>query len=153
MALRGCQGGESPQPASQPLRYQRYPRPTQRSLFPRIRNGYAARDNLLLAWWARRLPLACIAEGGDLVAVHAPSGIKAAGAVPRHRFDKLGSVAMQDLIVVREWDADSFHRRVLELESQGFKALRETYRISPEMDPESGTIIHLHTIEMSRPKA
>jgi len=88
-----------------------------------------------------------------LVAVHAPSRIRAAGAVPRRRSDKLGSVAMQDLIVVREWDADSFHRRVLELESQGFKALRETYRISPEMDPESGTIIHLHTIEMSRPKA
>ena len=88
-----------------------------------------------------------------MVAVHAPSRIKASGAVPRHRFDKLGSVAMQDLIVVREWDADSFHRRVLELESQGFKALRETYRISPEMDPESGNIVHLHTIEMSRPKA
>jgi hypothetical protein len=60
---------------------------------------------------------------------------------------------MQDSIVVREWDADSFHRRVLELEAQGFEALRDTYRISPEMDPESGNIVHLHTIEMSRAKA
>jgi len=60
---------------------------------------------------------------------------------------------MQDLIVVREWDADSFHRRVLELESQGYEARRDTYRISPEMDPESGNIVHLYTIEMSRPKA
>lgn len=88
-----------------------------------------------------------------MVAVHVPSRIEATGAVPRRRSDKLESVAMQDLIVVREWDADSFHRRVLELESQGFKALRETYQISPEMDPESGTIVHLHSIEMSRPKA
>ena len=57
---------------------------------------------------------------------------------------------MQDVIVVREWDADNFHRRVLELESQGYEARRDTYRISPEMNPESGAIIHLHTIEMSR---
>jgi hypothetical protein len=59
---------------------------------------------------------------------------------------------MQDLIVVREWDAESFHRRVLELESQGYEARRDTYRISPEMDPETGSIVHLHTIEMSRKK-
>jgi len=60
---------------------------------------------------------------------------------------------MQDLIIVREWDADSFHRRVLELESQGYEARRETYRISPEMDPETGNIVHLHSIEMSRQKS
>jgi len=59
---------------------------------------------------------------------------------------------MHDVIVVREWDADSFHRRVLELEAQGYEARRDTYRISPEMNPESGNIIHLHTIEMSRPR-
>jgi len=59
---------------------------------------------------------------------------------------------MQDLIVVREWDADSFHRRVLDLESQGYEARRDTYRINPEMDPESGNIVHLYTIEMSRQK-
>ena len=57
---------------------------------------------------------------------------------------------MDDVIVVREWDADSFHRRVLELEAQGYKARRETYRISPEMDPATGIIVHLHTMEMSR---
>ncbi|HVP53016.1 MAG TPA: hypothetical protein VMT05_12940 [Terriglobales bacterium] len=59
---------------------------------------------------------------------------------------------MQDLIVVRDWDADSFHRRVLELESEGYEARRDTYRVSPEMDPETGKIVHLHTIEMSRKK-
>ena len=60
---------------------------------------------------------------------------------------------MQDVIVVREWDADSFHQRVLELESQGYETRRETYRINPEMDPESGNIVHLHTIEMSRSRS
>jgi len=57
---------------------------------------------------------------------------------------------MQDVIVVREWDADSFHRRVLELESEGYEARRESYQISPEMDPQSGNIVHLHTMEMRR---
>jgi len=57
---------------------------------------------------------------------------------------------MRDVIVVREWDADSFHRRVLELESEGYEARRESYKIKPEMNPESGAIVHLHTIEMSR---
>jgi hypothetical protein len=60
---------------------------------------------------------------------------------------------MDEVIVVREWDADSFHRRVLQLESEGYQARRDTYRISPEMDPETGNIVHLHTIEMSRPHA
>jgi len=57
---------------------------------------------------------------------------------------------MQDVIVVREWDADSFHRRVLELESEGYEARRESYQINPEMDPQSGKIVHLHMIEMRR---
>ena len=60
--------------------------------------------------------------------------------------------AMQDVIVVREWDADSFHRRVLELESEGYEARRESYKIKPEMNPENGVIVHLHTMEMSRPR-
>ena len=55
-----------------------------------------------------------------------------------------------DTIVVREWDADKFHQRVLELESQGYQAQRDSYRILAEMDPVSGKIIHLHTIEMVR---
>jgi len=58
---------------------------------------------------------------------------------------------MSDVIVVREWDADSFHRRVLELEAKGYVARRETYRITPEMSPETGEIVHLHAIEMLRP--
>jgi hypothetical protein len=59
---------------------------------------------------------------------------------------------MQDVILVREWDADSFHRRVLELESEGYEARRDTYDISAEMDPATGNIVHLHTIEMRRPR-
>ena len=58
---------------------------------------------------------------------------------------------MSDVIVIREWDADSFHRRVLELEAKGYVARRETYRITPEMSPETGEIVHLHAIEMLRP--
>jgi hypothetical protein len=54
------------------------------------------------------------------------------------------------LIVVREFDADLFHKKVMEMEEQGYVANRETYRISAEMDPETGNIIHLHTIEMTK---
>jgi hypothetical protein len=57
---------------------------------------------------------------------------------------------VQDVVLVREWDADSFHRRVLDLEAEGYEARRDSYRISPEMDPETGNIVHLHTIEMCR---
>ena len=58
--------------------------------------------------------------------------------------------AVQDVIVVREWDSDRFHQRVLELEAGGYRARRESYRIVAEMSPETGKIIHLHTIEMLR---
>jgi hypothetical protein len=57
---------------------------------------------------------------------------------------------MSDVIVIREWDTDSFHRRVLELEEQGYLARRETYRITPEVNPDTGEIVHLHTIELLR---
>jgi hypothetical protein len=50
--------------------------------------------------------------------------------------------------IVRDWDADAFHRRVLELEAAGFTARRETYKVTPEMNPETGEIIHLHSIEL-----
>jgi hypothetical protein len=53
-------------------------------------------------------------------------------------------------IVVSEWGADAFHRRVSDLELQGYVARRETYRVIPEMNPETGRIIHLHMIEMYR---
>ncbi len=57
---------------------------------------------------------------------------------------------MQEVIVVREWDADQFHARVLELEKQGYVARRETYRVMPEMNPETGWISHVHTIELAK---
>lgn len=55
---------------------------------------------------------------------------------------------MDEPLLIREWDGDAFHKRVLELESRGYIARRETYCITPEMNPETGEIIHLHTIEM-----
>ncbi len=58
---------------------------------------------------------------------------------------------MQDVILVREWDADQFHARVMELENQGYVARRETYRVTPEMNPETGWITHLHSIELAKP--
>jgi hypothetical protein len=52
------------------------------------------------------------------------------------------------VIVVSEWDADVFHRRVLDLEMQGYITRRETYRVTPEMNPETGRIVHLYTVEL-----
>jgi hypothetical protein len=54
-------------------------------------------------------------------------------------------------IVVSEWDADAFHRRMSDLELRGYVVRRETYRVTPEMDPETGRIVHLHTVELCRP--
>src|SRR5262245_26843961 len=51
-------------------------------------------------------------------------------------------------IIVSEWDADAFHRRVSELELQGYVVRRETYRVTPETNPETGRIVHLHTVEL-----
>jgi hypothetical protein len=58
---------------------------------------------------------------------------------------------MSNVVLVREWDADEFHRRVLELERQGYIARRESYRVIPEMNPDTGEIIHLYSIEMCQP--
>ena len=60
---------------------------------------------------------------------------------------------MEDVVLIREWDADSFHRRVRELEAAGYESRRDTYHISAEMNPETGLITHLHTMEMHRPPA
>lgn len=57
---------------------------------------------------------------------------------------------MSELKVVREWDAEVFHAKVLELERQGWEAKRDTYKIVAEMNPEDGNVIHLHTIELVR---
>ncbi|HWP42314.1 MAG TPA: hypothetical protein VNO14_03695 [Blastocatellia bacterium] len=58
---------------------------------------------------------------------------------------------MSSVIVVQEWDSDDFHRRVMEKEAEGYVAKQETYRITPEMDPETGIIKHLYRIEMWKP--
>lgn len=59
-----------------------------------------------------------------------------------------GATDMPEPMLIREWGGDAFHRRVLELEARGYVARLETYRITPEVNPETGEIIHLHTIEM-----
>jgi hypothetical protein len=53
--------------------------------------------------------------------------------------------------IVREWDADLFHQRVLQLEAAGYTARRETYTITPEMNPDTGEVTHLHVIELVKP--
>ncbi|MFQ5664210.1 MAG: hypothetical protein ACE5HL_10295 [Terriglobia bacterium] len=58
---------------------------------------------------------------------------------------------MSEVLLVREWDSDAFHRRVAELEQQGYQARRESYRIVAETHPETGVIAHLHSIEMVKP--
>jgi hypothetical protein len=58
------------------------------------------------------------------------------------------SVDAGNAIIVSEWDSDAFHRRVSDLELQGYAVRRETYRVMPEMNPETGRIVHLHTVEL-----
>jgi hypothetical protein len=58
-----------------------------------------------------------------------------------------------DVILVSEWDSESFHRRVLELGEKGYLPRQESYTITPEMNPENGIIIHLHTMEMFKPES
>jgi hypothetical protein len=58
-----------------------------------------------------------------------------------------------DLILVSEWAPESFHRKVSELEAQGYLARRESYNVTPEMNPETGIIIHMHTLEMLKPES
>lgn len=58
-----------------------------------------------------------------------------------------------ELIVVRDFDSDLFHKKVLEMEEKGYVANRETYKITAEMDPETGNIVHLHTMEMTGPRS
>ena len=56
-----------------------------------------------------------------------------------------------DALLVREWDSDEFHRRVAELEAQGYAFEESSYKVIAEMNPESGEISHLHCIEMRKP--
>ena len=57
---------------------------------------------------------------------------------------------MKDVVIVREWNADAFHRRVLELEAEGYVSRLDTYDVKPEMNPDTGEVIHLHTIELRK---
>ncbi len=57
---------------------------------------------------------------------------------------------MDNTVLVREFDPDEFHRKVLELEKRGYISRLESYRILPDMDPETGVIVHLHSIEMTK---
>jgi hypothetical protein len=58
---------------------------------------------------------------------------------------------MSEAILIREWTPDQFHRHVLELEKQGYLTRLETYSITPEVNPETGEIIHLYSIELVLP--
>ena len=55
---------------------------------------------------------------------------------------------METAVLVHEWGSDAFHRRVMELQSEGYTSRRETYHIIADANPETGEIVHLHTIEM-----
>ncbi len=59
---------------------------------------------------------------------------------------------MAEVITVREWNADEFHRKVMELEAKGYVTRLDSYRILPEMDPETGVIVPLHSIELQKPE-
>jgi hypothetical protein len=63
--------------------------------------------------------------------------------------DRQRKIKMEPLLV-REWDNEQFHRRVLDLESSGYAARRETYSVNAEQDPETGYVVHLYCIEMYR---
>ena len=58
---------------------------------------------------------------------------------------------MNDPILVREWNPDVFHRRLLELEARGYVARLESYAITAEANPSTGEIVHLYAIEMFPP--
>ena len=58
--------------------------------------------------------------------------------------------AQDESVIVREWGSDAFHQRVIELEGEGYVTREGSYNIAPEVNPETGAIIHLHTIEMFR---
>jgi hypothetical protein len=57
---------------------------------------------------------------------------------------------VENTVIVYEWDSDAFHRRVLELQSAGYTSRQESYHILADVNPETGEIVHLHTIEMLR---
>jgi len=63
-----------------------------------------------------------------------------------------GEVGMSEVLQVREWGVDAFHKKVLQLESEGFVSRLESYRIVPDVNPDTGIVTHLHTMEMYKPE-
>ena len=61
-----------------------------------------------------------------------------------------GANMATEVRIVREWDVDEFHRRVLQLEAAGYVSRRETYTVTPEMRPDTGEVTHLHSMELVR---
>jgi hypothetical protein len=59
---------------------------------------------------------------------------------------------MNDPVTVWEWSAEDFHRKVFDLQNRGYIARLETYQVKAEMNPETGFIVHLHTIELLPPE-
>lgn len=59
---------------------------------------------------------------------------------------------MSEVVQVREWGVDAFHKKVLQLESEGYVSRLESYRIVPDVNPDTGIVLHLHTMEMYRPE-
>jgi len=59
---------------------------------------------------------------------------------------------MSEVVQVREWGVDAFHKKVLQLESEGFVSRLESYRILADMNPDTGIVTHLHTMEMHKPE-
>jgi hypothetical protein len=57
---------------------------------------------------------------------------------------------MSQVTMVREWNADDFHAKVLELENKGWQVRQESYRIIPEMNAETGIVSHVHSIELTK---
>ena len=60
--------------------------------------------------------------------------------------------ADENAILVREWGEDAFHARVLEFERAGYQSRLDSYRITPEMNPETGIVSHVHSMEMYKPQ-
>jgi hypothetical protein len=51
-------------------------------------------------------------------------------------------------VLVQEWDSERFHRRVLDLQAIGYTVRLETYCITPEVEPDTGKVIHHYSIEL-----
>lgn len=55
---------------------------------------------------------------------------------------------MTQVTMIREWDPEEFHARIVDLEKKGWQTRRDSYKITAEMNPETGLISHVHSIEL-----